>query len=109
MEESGSQDCDPAVVAKVAEILGVTRDDLLKVRTRVKLFLYSYYFKVISRPATPRTSSPASSLAPSTQVSRASSPGLAPAASSAVPLLGMRPLAHILNILIILNIYYLPK
>ena len=33
MEESGSQDCDPAVVAKVAEILGVTRDDLLKVRT----------------------------------------------------------------------------
>ena len=39
MEESGSQDCDPAVVAKVAEILGVTRDELLKVRTRVKLFL----------------------------------------------------------------------
>ena len=39
MEESGSQDCDPAVVAKVAEILGVTRDELLKVRTRVKLYL----------------------------------------------------------------------
>ena len=39
MEESGSQDCDPAVVAKVAEILGVTRDELLKVRTRVKLFV----------------------------------------------------------------------
>jgi len=61
MEESKSYHCDPTIIAKVAEILGVSKEE---------------FQKVITRPATPKTSSPASSLTPSTQASRASSPGL---------------------------------
>ena len=61
LEESKSYHCDPTIIAKVAEILGVSKEE---------------FQKVITRPATPKTSSPASSLTPSTQASRASSPGL---------------------------------
>eukprot|EP00092_Neocalanus_flemingeri_P063998 GFUD01077554.1.p1 GENE.GFUD01077554.1~~GFUD01077554.1.p1 ORF type:complete len:1054 (-),score=370.42 GFUD01077554.1:113-3274(-) len=59
MEESGRYTCDPAIVAKVSEILGISQDD---------------FKKVVTRPATPRTVSPASSLATSTASSRANSP-----------------------------------
>ena len=59
-EESNCYHCDPSIIAKVAEILGVSKDE---------------FQKIITRPATPKTSSPASSLTPSTQASRASSPG----------------------------------
>jgi len=59
METSGSYQCDPSIVAKVSEILGITQDD---------------FKKVVTRPATPRTVSPASSLTPSTTSSRASTP-----------------------------------
>ena len=47
-------------MAKVADILGVSQEE---------------FRKVITRPATPRISSPASSLTPSTQPSRSNSPG----------------------------------
>ena len=60
LEESNCYHCDPAIIAKVAEILGVSKEE---------------FQKVITRPATPKNSSPASSLTPSTQASRASSPG----------------------------------
>ena len=46
-------------MAKVSEILGITQED---------------FKKVVTRPATPRTVSPASSLTPSTTSSRASTP-----------------------------------
>jgi len=59
MEVSGSYHCDPAIVAKVSDILGVTQEE---------------FKKVVTRPATPRTVSPASSLTPSTTSSRASTP-----------------------------------
>jgi len=59
METSGCYQCDPAIVAKVSEILGITQED---------------FKKVVTRPATPRTVSPASSLTPSTTSSRASTP-----------------------------------
>jgi len=59
MEVSGCYHCDPAIVAKVSDILGVTQEE---------------FKKVVTRPATPRTVSPASSLTPSTTSSRASTP-----------------------------------
>merc|ERR1719228_727732 len=70
METSGSYQCDPSIVAKVSEILGITQDD---------------FKKVVTSPATPRTVSPASSLTPSTTSSRASSPSRS--TTSSIPVL----------------------
>jgi len=69
MEDSGCYQCDPAIVAKVSEILGISQDD---------------FKKVVTRPATPRTVSPASSLTPSTTSSRASSPTRSTTSTTAV-------------------------
>jgi len=59
MENSGCYQCDPGIVTKVTEILGISQED---------------FKKVVTRPATPRTVSPASSLTPSTTSSRTTSP-----------------------------------
>jgi len=69
MESSGCYQCDPTIVAKVSEILGISQDD---------------FKKVVTRPATPRTSSPASSLTPSTTSSRASTPTRSTTSTTAV-------------------------
>ena len=68
-ESSGCYQCDPTIVAKVSEILGISQDD---------------FKKVVTRPATPRTSSPASSLTPSTTSSRANTPTRSTTSTTAV-------------------------
>merc|ERR1719369_2456928 len=69
MESSGCYQCDPAIVAKVSEILGISQD---------------HFKKVVTRPATPRTVSPASSLPPSTASSRSSTPTRSMTSTTAV-------------------------
>jgi len=70
MEDSNNYHSDPSIVAKISEILGVSQDD---------------FKKVVTRPATPRTISPASSLTPSSASSRASSPSRS--TTSSIPVL----------------------
>jgi len=60
IQDGGQTAADPAVHKLVADLLGISVDDLRK---------------VLQRPATPRTASPAHSIVPSTQSSRCSSPG----------------------------------
>jgi myosin-18 len=69
MESSGCYQCDPTIVAKVSETLGISQDD---------------FKKVVTRPATPRTVSPASSLTPSTASSRSSTPTRSMTSTTAV-------------------------
>ena len=60
MEDTGSDHCDPAVVEKISDILGVRRET---------------FEAVMRRPATPRFNTPTSSAEQSTATTRASSPG----------------------------------
>ena len=60
MEDTESDHCDPAVVEKISDILGVKRET---------------FEAVMRRPATPRFNTPTSSAEQSTATTRASSPG----------------------------------
>ena len=60
MEDTNCYDCDSAVVDKISDILAVTPDT---------------FHKLVTRPATPRLTSPATSTAQSVAASRCNTPG----------------------------------